>query len=544
MKFFENLLIRTKLFLSFGLVWIMLLVIVIIAFVTINNDIDTERELYDVHFQTSLTASLLRSYQVQNRADMLDMMLTSDNEKQNKIEQSIRDRSKEINVLLNKLKALTNDTIQENLLKRLDVVTVDYRLGRDKIFELILKGEINEARQLGTGNMSDRFEEIRLILTALTDKGINDTNDQVTTNIKRANSSIALFIALGVIALLLCILVIFLMNNLVAKPLVKISEIASNIALGDLSVKIKDDSRKDEVGILNRAFFNMANMLKKQLNDISNGINVLASSSTEIMASVSQLAASSSETATAVGETTTTVEEVKQTAIVSNNKAKMVSDNAFKMAEISADGNKAIENTIEGMSKIKMQMNAIAVMVVKLSEQSQTIGEITATVNELAEQSNLLAVNAAIEAAKAGEQGRGFTVVAQEIKQMANLSKDATAQVKTILRDIQKSISSAVMATEEGSKAVDEGLKLTNISGETIRTLSDSVTEASNAAIQIAASSQQQLEGMDQMVIAMESIREASLQAVASTQQSVESVNELQKVGQNLDMMMKQYKLK
>jgi methyl-accepting chemotaxis protein len=164
-------------------------------------------------------------------------------------------------------------------------------------------------------------------------------------------------------------------------------------------------------------------------------------------------------------------------------------------------------------------------------------------VNELAEQSNLLSVNAAIEAAKAGEHGKGFTVVAQEIKVLANRSKEATAQVKTILRDVQKSISSAVMATEEGGRAVEEGLKLTNLSGDAIRTLSESVTDASNAAIQIAASSQQQLEGMDQVVTAMENIREASMQTVVSTQQSVDSVNELQKVGQKLDELMKQYKL-
>ncbi|MBE0647103.1 MAG: methyl-accepting chemotaxis protein, partial [Bacteroidales bacterium] len=95
-----------------------------------------------------------------------------------------------------------------------------------------------------------------------------------------------------------------------------------------------------------------------------------------------------------------------------------------------------IANTIEGMNKIRQQMTAIAGMVVRLSEQSQTIGEITATVNELAEQSNLLAVNAAIEAAKAGEHGKGFTVVAQEIKMLADRSKEATYQVRNILRDV------------------------------------------------------------------------------------------------------------
>ncbi len=328
--------------------------------------------------------------------------------------------------------------------------------------------------------------------------------------------------------------------RIMQKTILQKADHAKQISEGNLMIEVKPLSDKDTMGL---SFLTMVTKLRTQLKDISEGINVLASSSSEIMASVTQLASSSAETATSVGETTTTVEEVKQTAIVSSHKAKMVSDNSFKMAEISRDGNKAIVNTIEGMNKIRQQMNAIASMVVRLSEQSQMIGEITASVNELAEQSNLLAVNAAIEAAKAGEHGKGFTVVAQEIKILANRSKEATAQVRNILRDVQKSISSAVMATEEGGKAVDEGLRLTNLSGDAIRNLTESVEEASNAAIQIAASSQQQLEGMDQVVTAMENIRESSIQAVASTQQSVDSVNELQKVGQKLDELMKQYKL-
>ena len=318
------------------------------------------------------------------------------------------------------------------------------------------------------------------------------------------------------------------------------AEEAQDIANGNLTVDIQLLSDNDVMG---KSFKTMVGKLREQFNEISEGINVLASSSAEIMASVSQLAASSAETAASVGETTTTVEEVKQTAEISNQKAKAVSENAVRTSEISVDGIKAIANTIDGMNRIRQHMNAIAGMVVKLSDQSLTIGEITATVNELAEQSNLLAVNAAIEAAKAGEHGKGFTVVAQEIKMLSARSKEATAQVRNILRDVQKSISSAVMATEEGGKAVDEGLKLTNISGDTIKTLSESVSEAAKAAIQIAASSQQQLEGMDQMVTAMENIKEASLQAAASTQQSVDSVNALQKVGQKLDYLMKQYKL-
>jgi methyl-accepting chemotaxis protein len=111
------------------------------------------------------------------------------------------------------------------------------------------------------------------------------------------------------------------------------------------------------------------------------------------------------------------------------------------------------------MKHIHDQMESVAASILHLSEQSQAIGEIIATVTDLAERSNLLAVNAAIEAAKADEQGKGFAVVAQEVKSLAEQSKQATAQVRTILNDIQTAMSAAVMATEQGSKAVDAGVK-------------------------------------------------------------------------------------
>jgi methyl-accepting chemotaxis protein len=188
-------------------------------------------------------------------------------------------------------------------------------------------------------------------------------------------------------------------------------------------------------------------------------------------------------------------------------------------------------------------VESIADMVVRLSEQSQAIGEIIATVNDLAEQSNLLAVNASIEAAKAGEQGKGFAVVAQEIRSLAAQSKQATTQVRNILFDVQKAISSAVMATELGSKAVAEGVRLSTQAGEAIDVLAESVTESTNAAIQIAASSQEQLIGMDQVVSAMENIREAALQMASSTKQTEKSAHDLHKLGSRLQEIVKFYKV-
>ena len=263
----------------------------------------------------------------------------------------------------------------------------------------------------------------------------------------------------------------------------------------------------------------------------------LSTSSAEILATTTQVAASAAETASAVSETTVTVEEVKQTAQLASQKARSVSDSAQKASQVSQNGRKSVEEAIAGMQRIQEQMESIAESIVRLSEQSQAIGEIIATVNDLAEQSNLLAVNAAIEAAKAGEQGKGFVVVAQEVKNLAEQSKQATAQVRTILGDIQKATSAAALSTEQGNKAVQAGVKQTTETGEAIRLLAESVSEAAQAATQIAASSQQQMAGMDQVALAMENIKQASVQNVAGTRQAEVAAQSLHELGQKLSDM-------
>ena len=283
--------------------------------------------------------------------------------------------------------------------------------------------------------------------------------------------------------------------------------------------------------------------LQKQTQEIMKVANILADSASEILAVTTQVASSATETATAVNQTISTVEEVKQTSQVSSQKAKYVSDISQKAAQISVTGQRSVEDSIRGMNKIREQMESIGESTVKLSEQSQAIGEIIATVNDLADQSNLLAVNAAIEAAKAGEQGKGFTVVAQEIKSLAEQSKQATAQVRSILSDVQKAMSAAVLATEQGMKAVEVGVEKSTESGGSIKVLTDAITEASQAAVQIAASSQQQSVGMDQVVLAMENIKQASTQNVVGTKRAETAAQNLHDLGQKLKEFVEQYKV-
>ena len=342
--------------------------------------------------------------------------------------------------------------------------------------------------------------------------------------------------------ILIIIIGFFIVRN-ISRPLTGITKIATSIASNDLSVVISPSERKDEVGILSQAFRQMVENLRQSVKDINEGVNMIGSSASEILAATTQVASGTAETATAISETSTTVEEVQQAAKQSAQKAKNVADSAQRLAQVSQNGQKAVEETGNVMNRIREQMDSIAQTVVRLSEQSQSIGGIIASVTDIADQSNLLAVNAAIEAAKAGEQGKGFAVVAQEIKNLAEQSKQSTSQVRNILNDVQKATSAAVMATEQGSKAVEAGVKQSAQAGEAIRILAESSNEAIQASTQIVASSQQQVVGMDQIGVAMQNINQAGTETAVSMVQSEKAAKNLHELGQKLKDLVERFKV-
>jgi len=356
------------------------------------------------------------------------------------------------------------------------------------------------------------------------------SRNQVADAVERARAAVMGFGGILVVAMPT---LLFLVTRSITKPLARLQEGAEAVGSGDLDYRL-GMTGENEIERIAQAFDEMTQKLNQLMQEIRQTVNVIDSSSGEILATTTQVASGATETATAVSETMATVEEVKQTAQVANQKAKFVSDSAQKAVQVSQNGRKTVDEAIEGMRRIQEQMESIAESIMRLSEQSQAIGEIIASVNDLAEQSNVLAVNAAIEAAKAGEQGKGFGVVAHEVKSLAEQSKQATAQVRAMLTDIQKATSAAALATEQGNKAVEAGVKQATETGESIRVLADGIVEAAQAATQIAASSQQQMVGMDQVALAMENIKQASVQNVSGTKQAETAAQSLHELGQKL----------
>lgn len=347
-------------------------------------------------------------------------------------------------------------------------------------------------------------------------------------------------------ATLLVTIVVAALGLAVASPFVesvrRLAQAAAAVSAGDLTVEIPKSSRPDELGKLIRAFGEMVEGLRTHIGMVMEGVTVLATSASEISATVSQLAVSSSNTASAVNQTSTTINEVKQAANVSKDQARKVAESAGKVASVSQSGFEAAQMTLDRMRRIKDQMGSVGETVIKLNENSEAVEEIIGAVQDLADQSNLLAVNASIEASRAGEHGRGFGVVAQEIKNLANQSRESTQQVRTILEDTRQSINAVVTAAEEGNRSVEAGLEQSATAGESIRSLTDAVSEASQSAEVIVASTEQQFIGVDQVSSAMESIKNAMEQNLSGTTQLESEARRLDDLGQTLKELAMKYR--
>jgi len=319
------------------------------------------------------------------------------------------------------------------------------------------------------------------------------------------------------------------------------AHVMDKITQGDLTVTIKPFSDKDTWGNL---YTGMLNQIRYLVGRTQETMDHIGNANSNICTAVAEQAATAALQAASVAETATTVEEVRQTAEQSVARAKHISEMASKSLQLTANGLDASKETEDGILALKDQVRRIAETILNLSEQTLQIGEIIATVNDIADQSNLLALNAAMEAARAGEAGRGFAVVAGEVRNLAEQSRQATTQVSTILSEIQKSANTAVMVTEKGTKSAESGVELAQSTGDSIRVVQEHTQQVVMAAEQIAASARQQLVGMDQITKAMENINLGTAKTQKGMEQVDQAAQNLDELARQLTGIVQQYKIK
>jgi methyl-accepting chemotaxis protein len=320
------------------------------------------------------------------------------------------------------------------------------------------------------------------------------------------------------------------------------SEFAARVADGDLRATVAADGSEDLRG-LSESLNRMVEGLAEISGHIQTGAHDIRSSTADILASVNQHSDSANLQSAAISQTSATVNELRSAAEDTAQLASDVADRASKSLRVTGEATTAVEAITAAMEEIRDRVDAIARDIVTLSDRTQQIGEITATVNGLADKSKLLALNASIEAARAGEHGRGFAVVAEEVTKLAEQSKEATAQVEAILGDVQTATSAAVHASQEGTEVVERGLELTERAGEGIRSLADTIQESFDAAQQIAASAHEQSVGIEQIAEAMNHVNDGTTQFLDGAHQSQLAAEKLGELSAQLAQVTERYRV-
>ncbi len=267
---------------------------------------------------------------------------------------------------------------------------------------------------------------------------------------------------------------------------------------------------------------------------IFSSINLIATSSSQISATIEQQEKILAQQAASVSETTATIDELGMSSRQTAQKAESASENASQVFELSQEGITIVQQTLKGITNLQQKVETIAQAIKSLSEKIIQINKINALVADIANQTNMLALNASVEAVRAGEAGKGFAIVASAIRQLADESKGSAEKINILVNDIQKAISSTVTKTEEGKTNADQGINLSQKTAAAFKNMAEAINEIMISNQQIAMNVKQQAKAIEQVVMAMNMINQGSQQTVLGVSQTKDSILQLNEAARYL----------
>lgn len=332
-------------------------------------------------------------------------------------------------------------------------------------------------------------------------------------------------------------------TNAVARPVRQIAEATNRIVVdGNLSQKISQESW-DDIGQLAENFGSLVTKLRDIPNSLQESVKSLRVAVDELGATTSDQGKMISRQAAALQEAQVTAQEIKQTSVMAAQKAESVLGLTAKAEDIGRSGTEAVEQSMNAVADIRTQMSEISRRVAATNERTRQISGITASVKDLADQSNMLALNAAIEAVRSGEHGKGFSVVAREIRNLADRSIESTNKIGEILSDVSEAIRVTVSISDSSSQRMETGLTQVKNSGENLKVLSAMVKENADAVRQIVAAVGQQHTGIAQLLVALTELSAMAPETLKRIETTNTAVKSIEAASATMSKLVNEYRL-
>lgn len=320
------------------------------------------------------------------------------------------------------------------------------------------------------------------------------------------------------------------------------TQVLAEMSNGNLTVRVSGEFKGDHQLIKN-SINDLGDSLEHLIGDVAEAVHATASATTQISSSSEELAAGAQEQSAQTSEIAAAVEEMAKTIVSTTHNATAAAESAKKAGAVAIEGDGVVKETINGMNKISDVVHSAARTVQELGKSSDQIGEIVQVIDEIADQTNLLALNAAIEAARAGEQGRGFAVVADEVRKLAERTTKATKEIAVMIRQIQKDTANAVVSMEQGTVEVENGKVLAEKAGQSLNGIIQSAEQVVDVANQVAAASEEQSSAAEQISKNIEGITDVTHQSSQSTQEIARAAEDLNRLTEKLQALVSRFKV-
>ncbi len=425
---------------------------------------------------------------------------------------------------------------------KLDQIWPTYVSSSERIMALLDGGQVDQARtQLNTTN-NELFRQARELIRVM----IESNNRQIKQGAIAADelraSALTWMISGIVLAFMIAIIVGVLITRLITRPIAQAVESAQRIAKGDLTQAITTE-RTDEAGQLLMALSDMQGGLKGTLMEIANASDQLASAAEELSAVTDESSRGLTrqndeiqQAATAVNQMTAAVDEVASNAVSTSEASRQATTEA-------EDGRQQVEQAVSGMRSMVGEINDSTQSVADLAGQVREIGKVIDVIRGIADQTNLLALNAAIEAARAGEQGRGFAVVADEVRALAHRTQTSTVDIEKMIGDVQTGADDAVAAMNKSLTWANDTQTLAQNAGEALQRITASVAKINERNLVIASASEEQAQVAREVDRNLLNIQDLSTQTAAGAHQTNASSQDLSRLATSFNVLVSKFQL-